>query len=182
MPNNEIFSELKYLIDIGINDFLDDKPNKYYAVTEKNSGILGKNKDLNISKSLEDISSIEDLKKSVYDFKNCKLKDNAKNTVFSDGDVNSKIMLIGEAPGADEDEMGIPFVGKAGQLLNKMLSAIDLNREDVYITNIIPWRPPGNRQPTTEEIIMCMPFVQRHIELINPKILICSGAPLLKLC
>ena len=99
----------------------------------------------------------------------------SKNTVFADGNPNSQIMLIGEAPGRDEDLQGTPFVGQAGQLLNKMLSAIGLDRTKVYITNIIPWRPPGNRQPTIKETIMCLPFVQRHIELIDPKILIMVG-------
>jgi DNA polymerase len=84
-------------------------------------------------------------------------------------------MLIGEAPGADEDREGIPFVGLSGKLLNKMLSSIGLSRSEVYITNIIPWRPPGNRQPTIQETASCLPFIQRHIELINPKVLILVG-------
>ena len=121
------------------------------------------------------INSLSDLKKSVENFNRCELKKNAITTVFSDGNPNSRIMLIGEAPGSDEDSQGLPFVGRAGQLLNKMLNSIELNRKDVYITNIIPWRPPGNRQPTTSEILLCLPFIQRHIELINPSILVLLG-------
>ena len=97
------------------------------------------------------------------------------NIVFGDGDEKSDVMLIGEAPGADEDREGIPFVGLSGKLLNKMLSSIELSRSEVYITNIIPWRPPGNRQPTIQETAACLPFIQRHIELINPKVLILVG-------
>ena len=84
-------------------------------------------------------------------------------------------MLIGEAPGADEDKVGKPFVGLAGQLLTKMISAINLSREDVYITNIVPWRPPNNRTPNTEEVLQCLPFVQKHIDIIKPKIIILLG-------
>ena len=97
------------------------------------------------------------------------------NIVFGDGDEKSDVMLIGEAPGADEDREGIPFVGLSGKLLNKMLSSIGLSRSEVYITNIIPWRPPGNRQPTIQETAACLPFIRRHIELINPKVLILVG-------
>ena len=86
-----------------------------------------------------------------------------------------KIMLIGEAPGAEEDKYGKPFVGKAGELLDKMLNSIELDRNKVYISNIIPWRPPGNRNPTDEEILQCLPFIQKHIEIINPSILILLG-------
>lgn len=171
MPNNEILKELKYLINIGINEFVDDKPQKYYTPSEEKSDLPNQTEYT----KLENIENLDDLKTAVINFQDCKLKFSAKNTVFSDGNPKSNIMLIGEAPGADEDEMGKPFVGKAGQLLNKMLAAINLNRENVYITNIVPWRPPGNRQPTNDEILMCVPFVQRHIELINPKVLVLLG-------
>jgi len=121
-------------------------------------------------------NNLERLKKSISEVKNCTLKKNAKNLVFSDGNPKSKIMLIGEAPGANEDEEGLPFVGRAGALLDKMLSAIDLNRKKVYISNIINFRPPDNRRPTEEEIERYLPFIIRHIEIINPKILVLLGS------
>ena len=96
--------------------------------------------------------------------------------VFSDGNPKSKIMIVGEAPGANEDEEGLPFVGRAGLLLDKMLAAIDLNREKVYISNIINFRPPDNRRPTDEEIKRYLPFITKHIEIINPKILVLLGS------
>ena len=96
--------------------------------------------------------------------------------VFSDGNPKSKIMIIGEAPGANEDEEGLPFVGRAGALLDKMLAAIDLDRKKVYISNIINYRPPDNRRPTDQEIKRYLPFITRHIEIINPKILVLLGS------
>ena len=108
--------------------------------------------------------------------KNCDLKKHAKNIVFSDGNPKSKIMLIGEAPGANEDHEGLPFVGRAGQLLDKMLSAIDLDRRKVYISNIINYRPPENRRPTEDEIKRYLPFISKHIEIIKPKILVLLGS------
>ena len=108
--------------------------------------------------------------------KNCELKNQANNIVFCDGNPKSKIMLIGEAPGANEDQEGLPFVGRAGILLDKMLAAIRLDRKKVYISNIINYRPPDNRRPTEEEIKRYLPFIIKHIEIINPKILILLGS------
>ena len=116
------------------------------------------------------------LKKSITSIKNCELKNQAKNLVFCDGNPKSKIMLIGEAPGANEDQEGIPFVGRAGQLLDKMLSSIDLDRKKVYISNIVNYRPPNNRRPTEEEIKRYLPFIIKHIEIIQPKILVLLGS------
>ena len=107
---------------------------------------------------------------------NCDLKMSAKNVVFSDGNPKSKIMLIGEAPGANEDDEGLPFVGRAGRLLDKMLASINLNREKVYISNIVNYRPPENRKPTDREIKRYLPFITKHIEIINPKILVLLGS------
>ncbi|MDR1598105.1 MAG: uracil-DNA glycosylase [Holosporales bacterium] len=121
-------------------------------------------------------NSLDELKAQICAFDGCALKAMAHNTVFADGNPNSAIMFIGEAPGADEDMQGVPFVGQSGQLLNKMLESVGLKREDVYITNVINWRPPGNRPPTTEEISMCAPFLERHIELVAPKILVLLGS------
>ena len=116
------------------------------------------------------------LKKSILNIKNCDLKKRATNIVFSDGNPNSKIMLIGEAPGANEDQEGTPFVGRAGILLNKMLMAINLNRSNVYISNIINFRPPDNRRPTEEEIKRYLPYIIKHIEIISPQILVLLGS------
>ena len=122
------------------------------------------------------IDSLETLKKSIKNLKNCDLKKTAKNLVFSDGNPKSKIMFIGEAPGANEDEEGLPFVGRAGILLDKMLASINLDRTKIYISNIINYRPPDNRRPTDEEIKRYLPFITKHIEIINPKILVLLGS------
>ena len=116
------------------------------------------------------------LKKKIQLIKNCKLKNSATNLVFGDGNINSKIMIIGEAPGANEDMEGKPFVGRAGKLLNKMLEAIQLDRSRVYITNVVNFRPPENRKPTEDEIRRYLPFLISHIEIINPKILLLLGS------
>ena len=128
------------------------------------------------SDDLNAITTLEDLKKLIILKCDCPLKKTAKNIVFSDGNPRANIMFIGEAPGEIEDKTGKPFKGEAGKLLDKMLNAIQLNRENVYLTNIIFWRPPGNRKPTEEEISACLPFVKKHINLINPKILVLVGA------
>lgn len=119
--------------------------------------------------------SLTELEKALNHFEGCALKRTATNTVFADGNPQAKIMLVGEAPGADEDRMGKPFVGVSGQLLDKMLAAIGLDRETVYITNIVNWRPPGNRSPSASEIAVCLPFTRRHIELVKPDVLLFVG-------
>jgi len=116
------------------------------------------------------------LKKKIELIKNCELKKNATNLVFSDGNINSKIMIIGEGPGANEDIEGKPFVGRAGKLLDKMLAAIKLDRTKVYISNVVNYRPPENRKPTELEIERYLPYLENHIEIINPKILILLGS------
>jgi DNA polymerase len=119
--------------------------------------------------------SLEDLKQAMASFDGCNLKRTAKSLVFADGNPEARIMLIGEAPGKDEDMSGLPFVGRAGQLLDKQLAAIGLDRTTSYITNVIPWRPPGNRTPTPQETEICRPFIERHIELINPDVILMLG-------
>ena len=116
------------------------------------------------------------LKNKIEQIKNCDLKKSATNLVFGDGNTNSKIMLIGEGPGAQEDLEAKPFVGRAGKLLNKMLAAINLDRNNVYISNVVNYRPPSNRKPTEEEIIRYIPYLRSHIEIINPKILVLLGS------
>ena len=120
-------------------------------------------------------TTVQDLEAAVAGFDGCALKATATRLVFADGNPAAKIMFIGEAPGADEDRQGKPFVGVSGQLLDRMLGWIGLDRTSVYITNILFWRPPGNRQPTTAEIAACLPFVERHISLVAPKILVLVG-------
>ncbi len=120
--------------------------------------------------------TLDELKAALAAFEGCALKATATNLVFADGNPAAKIMLVGEAPGADEDRQGKPFVGVSGQLLDRMLAAIGLDRTNVYITNVIPWRPPANRTPSAAEIAACLPFVQRHIALVNPQILVLVGA------
>ena len=119
---------------------------------------------------------LEKLKKSISNIKNCELKKSATNIVFADGNPKAKIMLIGEGPGSNEDQEGLPFVGRAGALLDKMLAAINLDRKNVYITNVVNYRPPENRRPTEEEINKYLPYLKKHIEIIKPKILVLLGS------
>lgn len=119
--------------------------------------------------------TLDELKQALANFEGCPLRYTAKNLVFADGNPQARIMLIGEAPGRDEDLQGLPFVGRAGQLLDRMLTAIGLDRTSVYIINTLPWRPPGNRTPTPAEHAVCMPFVERHVELVDPEILVLLG-------
>ena len=118
---------------------------------------------------------LENLKKQIAEIDACDLKNHANQLVFSDGNFRSKIMLVGEGPGQKEDEIGKPFMGDAGKLLNKMLAAIDIKRESIYITNVVNYRPPNNRKPTTAEINKYSKFLYEHISIINPKILIIMG-------
>jgi uracil-DNA glycosylase family 4 len=123
----------------------------------------------------EAAADIDQLRDALAAFDGCPLKETAKSLVFADGAAGAKLMFIGEAPGAEEDRQGVPFVGPAGKLLDLMLGAIGLQRSDTYITNILPWRPPGNRSPTDAEIAACLPFIEKHIELVAPQILIMVG-------
>ncbi len=122
------------------------------------------------------IEELKKLKNSISVIKNCMLKKNATNIVFADGNPKAKVMIVGEGPGSNEDKEGIPFVGRAGALLDKMLASINLDRKSVYITNVVNYRPPGNRRPTDEEIKRYFPYLQKHIEIINPKILVLLGS------
>ncbi len=120
-------------------------------------------------------ANINELRAAIGAFDGCALKRTATNTVVGTGDEAAALMVVGEAPGGEEDRRGLPFVGPAGQLLDRMLAAIGLERSAVYISNILPWRPPGNRSPTAEEISLCQPFVERQIELVQPKVLVLVG-------
>jgi len=121
-------------------------------------------------------ANLRKLKLSISNIKNCELKKNSNNLVFADGNPKADIMIIGEGPGSNEDKEGLPFVGRAGQLLDKMLSAINLNKNNVYITNVVNYRPPENRKPSNIEIAKYLPHLIKHIEIINPKILILLGS------
>jgi uracil-DNA glycosylase family 4 len=120
-------------------------------------------------------ATLEQLEQAVRNFEGCAIKRTATHTVFADGNRQAKLMLIGEAPGAQEDAQGIPFCGPSGHLLDKMLAAIGYDRTSAYITNTVFWRPPGNRQPSVEELAICRPFVEKHIALIDPKLLVLVG-------
>jgi len=161
-------SYIVFLKKSGIGSFLQEKPRDFYIPDSKKMNSL--------TLKIGNISSVDELEFFIKQSNICDLKNHAKHTVIGDGNTQADIMLIGEAPGAEEDKIGKPFVGAAGQLLNKMLSAINLDRNKVYITNVIPWRPPNNRTPSNEEILQCLPFLQKHIELIKPKLIVLLGA------
>ncbi len=122
-------------------------------------------------------ATLEELESLLERFDGCSLKATAHRLVFADGTPGARVMFVGEAPGAEEDREGLPFVGRSGKLLDRMLTAIGLDRSQAYIANIIPWRPPGNRTPTPQETAICLPFIQRQIELAKPEILVCLGGP-----
>ena len=127
------------------------------------------------------VSSLDALRAALESYAHCDLKKGARNTVLADGNPKARIMIIGEAPGRDEDMEGLPFVGRAGQLLDRMFAAIGLGRASpdaeraLYITNVMPWRPPSNREPTPEEMAMMVPFLRRHVELIDPEVVVVMG-------
>ena len=194
--NNELYqliAKLEWQLNMGVEAMVDEKNNNYSdigkAKTKKDvfselglpqkidtsylQDKVNQNKILqqNINKCL----TLEDLKNYMLDFNGCDLKKTATQLVFSDGNPKSKVMIIGEAPGAEEDRLGKPFCGASGKLLDKMLASINLDRNTVYITNVIPWRPPGNRTPNENEINLMKPFLMRHIEIVAPKMLVCVG-------
>src|ERR1700757_5121778 len=121
--------------------------------------------------------TLEVLRDLLEKFDGCALKSTASRLVFADGNPKARVMFVGEAPGRDEDIEGLPFVGRSGKLLDRMIAAIGLDRSKAYIANVIPWRPPGNRTPTPQETQVCLPFIQRHIELVNPDVLVTLGNP-----
>ena len=187
-PKNAIKETFEWLAEVGVDEVILDVPQSRF---EKKADISAVKISQDVSsqvekvvmpkasvdlKALEKINTLEGLRDYMQTFDHCALKQTATNMVFSDGNPEAKVMVVGEAPGADEDRLGKPFVGMSGQLLDKALLSIGLSREkNIYISNIIPWRPPGNRPPTQEEIDICLPLIQKHIELIKPELLICVG-------
>ena len=154
---------------------------KYYSLINHN--LIYENEAINRYKINSNLAvkgpkgkELQELKQLITNIKNCELKKNSTNIVFSDGNPNAKIMIIGEGPGANEDLEGVPFIGKTGELLDKMLLSINLDRDNVYITNVVNYRPPENRNPNKEEISRYLPYLIKHIEIIDPKILILLGS------
>ena len=136
-----------------------------------------KNRSIKTKPTLEEkLEKLDNLKESIKMVEDCNLKSNSKNIVFNDGDINSPLMIVGEGPGQKEDEMGKPFVGDAGQLLDKMFTAININRDKTYITNVVNYRPPNNRKPEPQEINRYSNFLREHISIIDPEILILMGS------
>jgi DNA polymerase len=122
-------------------------------------------------------ATLDELREALTRFEGCALRATATQLVFAAGRPGARVMFVGEAPGADEDREGYPFVGRSGKLLDRMMAAVGLDRETTYIANIVPWRPPGNRTPTPQESAICLPFIRRQIELADPDILVCLGGP-----
>jgi len=162
--NQKLINLIEYYTLNNTSLILNDKPIKRSA--NNISSFVGQSKKQKLDKLKADIQLI----------KKCELKQNATNLVFGDGNINAKIMIIGEGPGANEDIEGKPFVGRAGKLLDQMLAAINLDRTNVYITNVVNYRPPSNRKPTEEEIERYFPYLTSHIQIINPKILLLLGS------
>ena len=183
---------LDWQIELGATEAICDAPVNRYEVPEKQvkptpaaapapvpeAEVDAVSEAKAAAKSCNDLNA---LKAAMSAFDHCELKRGARNLVFADGNPQARVMIIGEAPGRDEDREGRPFVGSAGRLLDRMLAAIDLGRDSqasenaAYITNVLPWRPPQNRDPKPEEIAMLLPFVERHVELINPQVVVLMG-------
>ena len=156
--------------DRRLYDSVPDRPVATAAVPDERQIMLAR-------ELAQSARSLEELRAHLAAFHGCTLKFTAKNLVFSDGNPDADLMLVGEAPGRDEDIEGRPFVGRSGQLLDRMLAAIGIDRTSAYIANVIPWRPPGNRTPTPQETEICRPFIERQIELVRPKLLVTLGGP-----
>lgn len=191
---------LEWYLEAGVDEAAGDQPVNYFANKSAECGVQSAEPKavqaaernvsntsaalhhtpsaaMTVARSLADgAATLAGLEAAVRGFDGCAIKKTASKTVFSDGNPNAKVMVIGEAPGAQEDRQGIPFCGPSGMLLDRMLAAIGLSRRDnVYISNTVFWRPPGNRQPSPEETAICLPFVEKHIALIRPKLLLLSG-------
>ncbi|VCU61791.1 Uracil-DNA glycosylase, family 4 [Tritonibacter mobilis] len=180
---------LEWQVELGATEAMMDAPiNRYELQDQKPKAARGaeappapvKPKSVDpvaeAAKLAKSADALPSLQAALETFEHCDLKRGARNLVFSDGQAGARVMIIGEAPGRDEDLQGKPFVGRAGQLLDKMLAAIDLSRdENVYITNVLPWRPPQNRDPLPAEIAMLVPFLERHVALAQPDVLVLMG-------
>jgi DNA polymerase len=189
----DLSAVLRWHLDAGVDETIGDAPvNRYaaavpVAVTTAAAPIAAQTPRPPVAATTapqssahiaQACTSLADLKAAIEAYDGCALKTFATRTVVCDGVQNARVMVIGEAPGEDEDRQGKPFVGVSGKLLDRMLGSVGLSREtNTYITNVVFWRPPGNRKPTAEEIVLCMPFVQRQIELLDPAVLLLVGGP-----
>lgn len=202
IQKEKLIETLQWLEAIGVNEpIVDDPFDKTVSIEQllsksqqepeqtpqkkpsKKAALGTSSAALDAKKAAAAATTLEELKQALESFEGCPLKATASNLVFGEGNPEKGIMLIGEAPGADEDREGLPFVGVSGQLLSKMLYHIGLkSRDDYYITNMINWRPPGNRNPSDSELAVLEPFLKRHIELVNPKMLLFVGGIAAKNC
>ncbi len=195
LENIDPLEALRWSVEMGADEAIGEQPVNRYAVSEPITASVPVSAKLSEPKvqSMERAplapsqgiadslaaaaaaSNLEELRNAIAAFEGCALKQTATNLVFADGNPEADVMILGEAPGAEEDRRGVPFVGASGQLMDRMLAAIGLDRTTAYISNILFWRPPGNRNPTTAEVAACMPFVQRHIALVRPRVLVFVG-------
>ena len=184
---------LRWYLDAGVDEAIGETPVDRYALSAATSaaasaavsasissfpstGAAGSSARGEAQARAKAAQTLDELRQALESFEGCALKETAQHTVFADGVPSAGVMVIGEAPGADEDARGLPFIGLSGQLLDRILKSIGLERtKNVYITNVIPWRPPGNRKPTPQEVETCLPFIARHIELVAPKVLVLFG-------
>lgn len=184
---------LDWQVDLGADEAIGDEPVDRFAVAEETPKKAAANAPVQPVQRQEvdavdtarmaatGATTLDTLREAIAAFDHCDLKRGARSLVFADGNPAARVLVLGEAPGRDEDREGRPFVGRAGQLLDRMLAAIDLDRtaetpdRAVYITNVLPWRPPQNRDPEPEEIAMMLPFVQKHIDLVNPDFIVLMG-------
>ena len=194
LDSHTAFAMLDWQIDLGATEAILDAPIDRYSVPEKAAKPAHTAPSEPIVNAIPAVDAIGDAKRAASaapdldalrvalgTYEHCTLKRGARNLVFCDGHASARVMIIGEAPGRDEDREGRPFVGRAGQLLDRMLAAIDLDRtsdvpdQGAYITNVVPWRPPQNRDPAPEEIAMMRPFMQRHVDLVDPDFVVLVG-------
>jgi DNA polymerase len=183
---------LAWQVDAGVDEVIGDTPvNRYELAAELARPATPRPAEVPVAAAADPVAvgkaaagqarTLPDLHAALAGFDLCDLKKGARNTVFADGNPEARVLVLGEAPGAEEDREGRPFVGRAGQLLDKMFAAIGLSRTSpdaqsaLYITNVMPWRPPGNRDPEPGEIAMMMPFVERHIALVDPAVIVVMG-------
>ena len=190
---NELIAMLAWQLDMGIDEALLDHPQagtvsqpseavRMVNSAVANSGaVLPEDKINTDSAALAGITSLVDLQSAMAKLDDCPLKHTASNLCFADGNAGARLMIIGAAPGRDEDRMGVPFVGADGQLLDKMIASIGLDRASVYLTNLLPWRPPGNRSLTDEETAMLLPWLFRHVQLAKPEFVLVLGGVAAKL-
>ena len=181
---------LRWYITAGIDEAIGEQPVDRYAQSAKPAAKAsapaapgtvpaaprGEPEAATSAHLAQSVTTLAELKAAMEAYEGCALKRTCQQTVFADGDPSARLMIVGEAPGADEDRLGLPFVGASGRLLDRMLAAIGLDRKtQAYITNVVPWRPPGNRKPEPAEVELCKPFIARHIELVNPAVLLLLG-------